>query len=68
MFDADGTPYASFGTCQDVTEGKLREQELRNLLRRNAILYEALDASPMGVAVVTTDGSKPEVFYVNPEF
>ena len=68
LFDADGEPYASFGTCQDVTEGKQREQELRNLLRRNAILYEALDASPIGVAVVTTDGPRPEVFYVNAEF
>ena len=65
LFDADGESYASFGTCQDVTEGKQREQELKNLLRRNAILYEALDASPIGVAVVTTEGSRPEVFYVN---
>ena len=68
LFDADGEPYASFGTCQDVTEGKQREQELKNLLRRNAILYQALDASPIGVAVVTTDGPRPEVFYVNAEF
>jgi len=68
LFDAEGEPYASFGTCQDVTEGKQREQELKNLLRRNAILYEALDASPIGVAVVTTDGPRPEVFYVNAEF
>jgi len=68
LFDAEGEPYASFGTCQDVTEGKQREQELKNLLRRNAILYEALDASPIGVAVVTTDSPRPEVFYVNAEF
>ena len=68
LFDADGEPYASFGTCQDITEGKQREQELKNLLRRNAILYEALDASPIGVAVVTTEGPRPEVFYVNAEF
>lgn len=68
LFDADGVPYASFGTCQDVTESRQREQELRNLVRRNAILYEALDASPIGVAVVTTDGPSPEVFYVNAEF
>ncbi|MCC6913730.1 MAG: PAS domain S-box protein [Rhodospirillaceae bacterium] len=68
LFDADGEPYASFGTCQDVTEGKQREQELKQLLRRNAILYEALDASPIGVAVVTTDGARPEVFYANAEF
>ncbi|MBY0509846.1 MAG: PAS domain S-box protein [Rhodospirillaceae bacterium] len=68
LFDADGEPYASFGTCQDVTEGKQREQELKHLLRRNTILYEALDASPIGVAVLTTDGPRPEVFYVNAEF
>ncbi len=68
LFDADGEPYASFGTCQDVTEGKQREQELKQLLRRNAILYEALDASPIGVAVVTTDGARPEIFYANAEF
>jgi len=68
LFDAEGEPYASFGTCQDVTEGKQREQELKSLLRRNAILYEALDASPIGVAVVTTDGERPEVFYINAEF
>jgi PAS domain S-box-containing protein len=68
LFDSDGEPYATFGTCQDVTEGKQREQELRNLLRRNAILYEALNASPIGVAVVTTDSPRPEVFYVNAAF
>ena len=68
LFDAEGEPYASFGTCQDITEAKQREQELKSLLRRNAILYEALDASPIGVAVVTTDGPRPEVFYVNAEF
>jgi len=68
LFDADGEPYASFGTCQDITEAKLREHELKSLLRRNAILYEALDASPIGVAVMTADGTRPEVFYVNAEF
>ena len=68
LFDGEGESYASFGTCQDITEAKRREQELKNLLRRNAILYEALDASPIGVAVVTTDSPRPEVFYVNAEF
>jgi PAS domain S-box-containing protein len=68
LFDAEGESYASFGTCQDVTEGKQREQELKSLLRRNTILYEALDASPIGVAVLTIDGPRPEVFYVNAEF
>ncbi len=55
LFDADGEPYASFGICQDITESKNREQELNDLLRRNAILYEALEASPIGVAVVTPE-------------
>ncbi len=68
LFDSMGEPYASFGTCQDITEAKQREQELKSLLRRNAILYEALDASPIGVAVVTTEGPSAEVFYVNAEF
>lgn len=68
LFDAEGEPYASFGTCQDITEAKQREQELKSLLRRNAILYEALDASPIGVAVVTTEGPVAQVFYVNAEF
>jgi len=68
LFDADGEPYASFGTCQDITEAKQREHELKSLLRRNAILYEALNASPIGVAVMTADGARPEVFYVNAEF
>lgn len=68
LFDVEGDSYASFGTCQDITEAKQREQELKSLLRRNAILYEALDASPIGVAVVTTDAPGPHVFYVNAEF
>lgn len=68
LFDADGEPYATFGTCRDVTEEKLREQDLKQLLRRNAILYEALDASPIGVAVVTTDRADPAFFYANAEF
>ncbi len=68
LFDADGEPYATFGTCQDITEAKQHEQELKSLLRRNTILYEALDASPIGVGVVTTDSESPEFFYVNAEF
>ncbi|MBX7199781.1 MAG: PAS domain S-box protein [Rhodospirillaceae bacterium] len=68
LFDSDGEPYATFGTCQDITEAKQHEQELKSLLRRNTILYEALDASPIGVGVVTTDGESPEFFYVNAEF
>ena len=68
LFDSDGEPYATFGTCQDITEAKQHEQELKSLLRRNTILYEALDASPIGVGVVTTDSENPEFFYVNAEF
>ena len=68
LFDAEGLPYASFGTYQDITEAKQREQELKSLLRRNTLLYEALDASPIGVAVVTTEYGRPDIFYVNAEF
>ena len=68
LFDAEGLPYASFGTYQDITEAKQREQELKSLLRRNTLLYEALDASPVGVAVVTTEYGRPDIFYVNAEF
>ena len=68
LFDADGAPYASFGVCQDITETKNREQELNDLLRRNATLYEALEASPIGVAVLTPEPDVPSFFYVNAEF
>lgn len=66
LFDADGKPYATFGTVQDVTEAKNREEELRELVARNTILTEALQASPVGVAVLTPDGDVPTVFYANP--
>ena len=59
LFDADGAPYGSFGICQDVTDTKIREQELNDLLRRNATLYEALEASPIGVAVLTPEDGFP---------
>jgi PAS domain S-box-containing protein len=68
LFDSNGKPYASFGTCQDITESKTREDELRDLLRRNAILYEALESSLNGVAVLTTDGASMGVLYVNAAF
>ncbi|MBL8645532.1 MAG: PAS domain S-box protein [Rhodospirillaceae bacterium] len=68
LFDSSGAPYASFGTCQDISEAKRREEELRELLRRNAILYEALEASPNGVAVLTTDDAGLSVVYVNAAF
>jgi PAS domain S-box-containing protein len=68
LFDSNGRPYASFGTCQDITESKTREDELRDLLRRNAILYEALESSLNGVAVLTTDGASMGVLYVNAAF
>lgn len=67
LFDADGKPYATFGTVQDVTEAKNREEELRELVARNTILTEALQASPVGVAVLTPDIDSPTVFYANPE-
>lgn len=66
LFDADGKSYATFGTVQDVTEAKNREEELRELVARNTILTEALQASPVGVAVLTPDSSVPTVFYSNP--
>lgn len=66
LFDADGKPYATFGTVQDVTEAKNREEELRELVARNTILTEALQASPVGVAVLTPDNDAPSVFYANP--
>jgi len=68
LFDTDGAPYGSFGVCQDITESKNREQELNDLLRRNATLYEAIEASPVGVAVLTRDGEKMVFLYVNAEF
>jgi PAS domain S-box-containing protein len=68
LFDSSGAPYASFGTCQDITETKRREEELRELLRRNAILYEALEASPNGVAVLTNEDAGLTILYVNAAF
>lgn len=68
LFDTDGEPLGTFGTVQDITETKNREQELRQLLLRNAILYEALEASPIGVAVIGTANERPEVIYVNTAF
>jgi signal transduction histidine kinase len=68
LFDAEGAPCGTFGVCQDITESKIREHELNDLLRRNATLYEALEASPIGVAVLTSEGEQPSFFYVNAEF
>ncbi len=68
LFDSSGAPYASFGTCQDITETKRREEELRELLRRNAILYEALEASPNSVAVLTNEDTGLTILYVNAAF
>lgn len=68
LFDSDGASYASFGTCQDITESKRREEELRELLKRNAILYEALESSPNGVAVLTAESDGLAVLYVNVAF
>lgn len=66
LFDVDGRPYASFGTVQDVTEARNREETLRDLAARNTVLTEALQASPVGVAVLTPDRPNSNVFYVNP--
>jgi PAS domain S-box-containing protein len=68
LFDADGEPYASFGVVQDITDTKNREHELNDLLRRNATLYEALEASPIGVAVLTRENEQTGFLYVNAEF
>lgn len=68
LFDADGAPHGSFGVCQDITDQKNREQELNDLLHRNATLYEALEASPIGVAVLTREQGCPTFLYVNAEF
>lgn len=68
LFDADGVPYGSFGVTQDITESKNREQELNDLLRRNATLYEALEVSPIGVAVLTRENERLDFLYLNAEF
>jgi PAS domain S-box-containing protein len=68
LFDTDGQPYGLFGTVQDITESKQREQELQRLLRRNAILYEGLEVSPIGVGVLSVDDERPAFIYVNAAF
>ena len=68
LFDANGQPYATFGTIQDVTGVKTREEELKALLHDNAIFKEALQASPSAIAVVTAEGGQPQVSFGNPEF
>ena len=65
LFDAEGKPYATFGTIQDITEAKEREEELKDLVSRNTILTEALQASPIGVAILTAESDEPVIFYVN---
>ncbi len=65
LFDVGGRPYATFGTVQDVTEIKNREERLRDLVSRNAVLTEALQASPIGVAVVTNQEDESRIFYAN---
>jgi PAS domain S-box-containing protein len=68
LFDSNGASYASFGTCQDISESKQREEDLRELLKRNAILYEALESSPNGVAVLTAEAEGLDALYVNAAF
>ena len=65
LFDVEGRPYATFGTVQDVTDIKRREERLRDLVSRNELLTEALQASPSGVAVITVQGGQPTIFYAN---
>ncbi len=65
LFDAEGKSYATFGTIQDITDAKEREQELEELVSRNTILTEALQASPIGVAILTAESEEPAIFYVN---
>lgn len=60
-----GRPYATFGTLQDITEAKEREEELKDLVSRNTILTEALQASPIGVAIMTAESETPSIFYAN---
>ena len=68
LFDPNKTPYGTFGTIQDVTDAKNREQELRQLLVRNAILSEALESSPIGVVIVGAEAGRLDVIYVNEAF
>ena len=65
LFEAEGTPYATFSTLQDITDAKMREEELKDLVSRNTILTEALQASPIGVAILTSESESPIIFYVN---
>ena len=65
LFEAEGRPYATFGTLQDITDAKKREQELKDLVSRNTILTEALQASPVGVAILTSESETPTIFYAN---
>lgn len=65
LFDAEGKSYATFGTLQDITDAKERERELEELVSRNTILTEALQASPVGVAILTAESEEPTIFYVN---
>jgi PAS domain S-box-containing protein len=68
LFGADGEPFGSFGTIQDITDAKRREQTLRELLVRNAVLSQALESSPNGVVVIGMETGRPQVIYVNKAF
>lgn len=68
LFDERQQVHATFATAVDITEMKTREAELRALLERNRMLTQALESSPGGLAVITSDASEPVLFYANREF
>ncbi len=56
------------GVRVDITEAKRREAELAGLVRRNALLAAALEATPNGIAITDAATDAPIVLYVNKAF
>lgn len=56
------------GVRVDISEAKRREAELADLVRRNALLAAALEATPNGIAVTDATTDAPLVLYVNRAF
>lgn len=56
------------GVRVDITEAKRREAELAGLVRRNALLAAALEATPNGIAITDAATDAPTVLYVNRAF
>ena len=56
------------GVRVDITEAKRREAELAELVRRNALLAAALEATPNGIAITDAATADPIVLYVNQAF